>query len=840
MMLIEGTHPKLTGSALARECFFDRLYFNADKAAFLTRIEPPARRALERGDIPVFTCVVGERTLRAEDELLPDFFPRSAMELVRGRLAAMSDADRNRQLAFITNALAASKIEGIHFTMASYVPAASAPPATAERLLSAARAIGDRLEVLASRGDGFAWWTGLAPDRHQRWRLDPVEVDLYGGAAGIALFLGYLGDVVDDPRYRDLALSALQLALHRAAEAGKHTALHGIAGLAGLAYAASHLGGLWEDTSIIAQLGPLAERILGSIEDVRECDVISGLAGDIHCLLSVYAANPDPALLAGIHRAARRVAALAQPQATGLGWVSTREGIALGGMAHGAAGIVYALARVAALTGDRTLLEAAGNGLRFERSQFDPALGNWRDLRPDTEGAMVAWCHGAVGIGAARLAMLDLVRGLRIEDEVRLAASAVLATSVGSNHCLCHGDVGNLDLLFASARRLGDGAMAEAAEARLAVVLESLERGGPLTGAPLGLETPGLFNGIAGTGLGLLRFVAPELVPSLLTLEAGRLDYSTRSTTRGERVTPLAPRASASSESDAAQALEHACRFLRASQRRDGTLRDFLLAPGYASDWMTAHAGFVLDGVGAIDDVLGRASDRLLMHAASGWGYNRVAPRDVDSTAQALWALQRRGRDLPIGAVAEFVAMQNEDGGFPTYHRRGNVPGTGWAVSHPDVTVVAAYALRAVGFTVEADRAIAWAERQLVDGVLPAYWWITPSYALWAQARTGTFVDRVGEHALRLLRQPVGMPDRAQLVFAALGSGVARAEVAPHVAALVAEQRSNGQWVSAPCMRVTDPRVTSCDPTGAGTIHAAVTGVFATMHAAAALGAWLG
>jgi lantibiotic modifying enzyme len=47
--------------------------------------------------------------------------------------------------------------------------------------------------------------------------------------------------------------------------------------------------------------------------------------------------------------------------------------------------------------------------------------------------------------------------------------------------------------------------------------LADLDRRGCMTGAPGGVETPGLMVGLAGIGHGLLRFVAPDRVPCVLT-----------------------------------------------------------------------------------------------------------------------------------------------------------------------------------------------------------------------------------------------------------------------------------------------------------------------------------
>ena len=53
-------------------------------------------------------------------------------------------------------------------------------------------------------------------------------------------------------------------------------------------------------------------------------------------------------------------------------------------------------------------------------------------------------------------------------------------------------------------------------------MLASIERDGWLCGTRGGVEAPGLMNGLAGIGYGLLRLAAPERVPSVLALEPPR------------------------------------------------------------------------------------------------------------------------------------------------------------------------------------------------------------------------------------------------------------------------------------------------------------------------------
>ncbi|HET8840049.1 MAG TPA: lanthionine synthetase LanC family protein, partial [Ktedonobacteraceae bacterium] len=94
----------------------------------------------------------------------------------------------------------------------------------------------------------------------------------------------------------------------------------------------------------------------------------------------------------------------------------------------------------------------------------------------------------------------------------------LLPEGFGKNHSLCHGDLGNLDILLSIARHLPEICSGEALLPLQSTLLENLTAQERRSGIPGGIEVPGLMLGIAGTGYALLRQVAPERVPSILLL----------------------------------------------------------------------------------------------------------------------------------------------------------------------------------------------------------------------------------------------------------------------------------------------------------------------------------
>ena len=131
---------------------------------------------------------------------------------------------------------------------------------------------------------------------------------------------------------------------------------------------------------------------------------------------------------------------------------------------------------------------------------------------------MTAWCHGAAGIGLARLACLRHLDDPLIRGEIDVALRTTRAEGFGWSHTLCHGDLGNLELLAEAGRTLADPYWRGEAERVGSALLETTRRHGRICANPVGVESPGLMTGLAGVGYGFLRLAGPARVPCLLTL----------------------------------------------------------------------------------------------------------------------------------------------------------------------------------------------------------------------------------------------------------------------------------------------------------------------------------
>jgi type 2 lantibiotic biosynthesis protein LanM len=525
-LLHVGNHPDYLRSALDRDRLFDRLWLDAVAYPPLRQAVGAEHEDLATGDVPRFeTLTTSADLLHAGGRRAEDFFATPGLECVHARLRAMDEDDLERQSWLVQAAIEATRaLDDPWVSPPAGLP--EADRAEPERFLRMACRIGDRLARQAvEQGELVTWFhLDLRPDG---WLLEPMPVDLYKGLCGVALFLAHLGRLSGEERYERLARLALHTVRQRlAADPAALVHLGAYSGWGGLLYTLTHLGLLWDEPAWLDEAASLAPRIVPGIESDEVFDLLGGSAGAVAALLVLHRHRPSPALLEIAVRCGERLLARTVVDERGHGWPPPAElgRLPLTGFSHGTAGIAWALARLAHVSGDDRFREAAQGALRYERSWFSPQHDNWPDLRESRETAegrayLHAWCHGAPGIGLGRIGTLPYLDDPEMVEEIRAAVRTTLAEGFGFNQSLCHGDLGNLELVREAGRVLEDGDLTAEAGRLAARILTRIEEDGPRCGASVRTEVPGLMTGLAGIGYGLLRAAWPDRVPSVLLLE---------------------------------------------------------------------------------------------------------------------------------------------------------------------------------------------------------------------------------------------------------------------------------------------------------------------------------
>jgi type 2 lantibiotic biosynthesis protein LanM len=497
-------HPDLLQDGLQREAALDRIWLAVSDDATFDELVAAARDEMWAGDTPYLE--IEERDVIVGSRRFYGILNSSGLETVRKRLGSMTRGEGRRHVELIQASLATLPQPPERENGGIAVQRTVCPE---PNWLAEADAIGRAFVERGVHSSGAVTWTGLRY-RGQRWRVGPLPSSLYDGLGGISLFLGYLAHATDEPRYADLCRQTSRALLSQLEDVElQPNGLGAYTGWAGLLYLRSHLLSLGFDVLGQDVQTRAFDEISSSLRTDTTFDWLDGAAGCIAALLCAFRNTGDGRALDLAVECGRYLIRQSKTTIDGTRVWPSPDGTVLTGLAHGASGVALGLFRLASACGDHNFEDAARSALSFEAQQYDSVIGNWPDLRdPAQRRFMAAWCHGAAGIGIVRV---ELGRdSVEWRQEASAAVDAVRGSKFGGSPCLCHGDLGKLELLL-------HAGFVQEAQARAAALRR---RTGWRYGPAVQRLSLGLMQGSAGIGFALLRLSNPDRFPSVLSLAA--------------------------------------------------------------------------------------------------------------------------------------------------------------------------------------------------------------------------------------------------------------------------------------------------------------------------------
>src|SRR5262249_43435467 len=217
------------------------------------------------------------------------------------------------------------------------------------------------------------------------------------------------------------------------------------------------------------------------------------------------------------------------------------------GFSHGAAGIGWVLLAVGQYLHNAAFSWLAEQAFAYESACYNSAQQNWPDFRKGiyepadyarhyaayrakdgafftTGGDVNAWCHGAAGIGLARLRAYELLQRAGYKQDVENAIAKTQCTDVEaasspSSCSLCHGCAGNAELFLEAYRLWPEPRYLAPATQIASNMLRFQHTHGWYPSGYRGLhaqEDTSLFLGNAGIGYFYLRLLDPLRTSSIL------------------------------------------------------------------------------------------------------------------------------------------------------------------------------------------------------------------------------------------------------------------------------------------------------------------------------------
>ncbi|WP_278565861.1 MULTISPECIES: type 2 lanthipeptide synthetase LanM [Prevotella] len=360
------------------------------------------------------------------------------------------------------------------------------------------------------------------------FQVSLMNDSIYGGLAGLCMFYRTLYNYIKDPEYLKLSHKLFkQLCSNCLIETDvkdRIIPLSPLSGITGLLYIMELFPNDFYNKAVYDDI---IERIKRLIPITTQFDYMSGLTGlimfIIQCKLIKY---QDKRLL--LQTSGNRLLELANSKEGMLHWTyldgvrGREEKLVLGGFSHGSSAIAVAFRILYEEFNDSSFMSAFQKTLLHDRSFYDEGIRGWRDGREYINNQDTgSWCHGAAGIALSRIMLIPFFeKDSLVFKELTIAESQV-EKRLGYNLSVCHGTMGNIEILKAIDSALYDG---HKYEVRIREWINSIvklikDEDRILCGDDNLDSQLSMFMGYAGIGYQLLRMYDWQHIPSIMCLE---------------------------------------------------------------------------------------------------------------------------------------------------------------------------------------------------------------------------------------------------------------------------------------------------------------------------------
>ncbi|MED1739150.1 type 2 lanthipeptide synthetase LanM family protein [Bacillus swezeyi] len=522
-----STYPKYLIDGLKRNRLFDILFTDVkleDKYFDFVQLE---YNDLLKHDIPYFKFKFNSKDLmNSEGKVISNFYHYSSLDLVMSRCQNLNLKDCDRQQRYIRMSLSTLYSKEKKSLNKPYPLLKSGEDINPINFLQEAKNIGDQMLDHLDYNNNVNG-IGLTMDETQDSgiSLKPFEGGIYDGLAGLSLFFGQLGEEVNDKKYKDISIKIFKLCLGiNEFNRSQPKNISAFTGIGSIVYTAAYLGLLWDDKGYVETSLKYLKRIKENIGKNKVYDFITGEAGVIILGLRIYEAfGIEDALETALECGEYVYESLLTELNKGNQEILT-------GFSHGASGYAWSLLALSQKTGDKKYSILVDRILEYENNFYNVDKENWADLRVKEKPVFssVYWCHGAPGIGLARMNMLSLNNkklNPKLLRDLRIAINTTIAQGFNSNHSICHGDLGNLEVLLLISHYLQDEEMRSNVYRLGYSILSQSKEMGWMNGIDGSSEMFGFMNGLSGIGFQMLRLWNPSL-PSILNLELSEKEWS--------------------------------------------------------------------------------------------------------------------------------------------------------------------------------------------------------------------------------------------------------------------------------------------------------------------------
>ena len=545
MILHTSYHPYFMQNGRDRNLFLGQMFKSYKQVQGDEKIVAAEIFEMLRGDIPYFSLNTSKKTLYGDngDIEIQEYFTETSVEHLRKKLEKMSNREMEEQKRFIRISLtdlneSEKDMSVFEFDNKSRSDSNDGEEVVKKAVEKIAMELFNSVKWGTQKKD--ANWLGisvLGESDNSFWNIQPLSNYLYDGVAGIAIFLRAYAKVFNSTKYQELS-DAVESNLFSYTEELLDDGVLDIgntgvfSGEAGVVYTYILLYELTKNEKYIRFARKHVTVLNSALSNDTSYDIMFGNAGALLVLLELYEITKIDTYLKMAEIAGERLLLNQEKAGAQLGgWIGDSSKNALSGFSHGTAGIIYALTKLWKKSGNERIYQAISAGLQFEENLYDPTHKNWIDKRNKTKTEMerygcfmTAWCHGAAGILLGRTKMYNILPeefAQKIKIDIDIAVDTTLRTGMTNNPCLCHGSLGNTEIIMEYARLFHDNPILEMCKDIREDISKYICENEYNFGRDYlyGYKIPGLMTGLAGMGYSLLRDLDDSL-PCILAVES--------------------------------------------------------------------------------------------------------------------------------------------------------------------------------------------------------------------------------------------------------------------------------------------------------------------------------
>ena len=510
-------HTDLMQKKETRQDFFVDLKNNVSKHSELREVANAEIYSILNGEVPMFSSRIGKNEIYYGNKVIStDLYAQTGFELAVETIKSLSGQHYKLQKWLIESTLLIK-------SKSDYQP--NIPVLDKNIILNKDQVLLKCIEIGKNILDyklfenNKVGWLNVKFSEIPKITL--MDTSLYSGLSGMLLLYTYLSKITNDAIFINASKEIYHTLLERVKEESI-TQIGAFTGLGSVLYSVLHYQETFKEERNYDIISNFINILHENIEVDSYFDMMYGSTGVILIALAAYKSTKLEKSLQLAEKCAYHLINNVNEQEVGVSWGDSK----LTGFSHGTSGVIYSFVELYKVTSNEIFLNVALEALKYEDSMFSKKAQNWYDLRKlngeerrGNQRFSNSWCNGTNGIGLSRINLASVVHTKNILNDINLALNINKLESFGGNHCLCHGDLGNLELLIQANSSKENNDVINTVVNR---TLNNFENSNYRHGNKFNITTFDLMTGKAGFSYQLLRIIYPEIVPSVLLLESSK------------------------------------------------------------------------------------------------------------------------------------------------------------------------------------------------------------------------------------------------------------------------------------------------------------------------------